>query len=53
LNNACKRALSYQAYNYKIIQRILDKGWDTIEETTEEQTEIPFHKNIRGRNYYK
>jgi transposase len=53
LNNACKRALSYQAYNYKIIQRILDKGWDAIEESTEETIEIPFHKNIRGRDYYK
>ncbi len=53
LNNACKRALSYQAYNYKIIERILEKGWDTIEEPTEETTEIPYHKNIRGRNYYK
>ena len=53
LNNACKRALSYQAYNYKIIERILEKGWDTIEEPTEEVIEVPYHKNIRGRNYYK
>ena len=53
LNNACKRALSYQAYNYKIIVRILEKGWDTVEEPTEETPEVPYHKNIRGRNYYK
>lgn len=53
LNNACKRALSYQAYNYKIIENILEKGWDTIEESVEETTEVPYHKNIRGRNYYK
>ena len=53
LNSACKRALSYQAYNYKIIESILEKGWDTIEESVEETTEVPYHKNIRGRNYYK
>ena len=53
LNNACKRALNYQAYNYKIIERILEKGWDAVEEPTEEITEVPYHNNIRGRNYYK
>lgn len=53
LNNACKRALNYQAYNYKIIERILEKGWDAIEEPTEQIKEVPYHKNIRGRNYYK
>lgn len=53
LNNACKRALNYQAYNYKIIERILEKGWDAIEEPAEEITEVPYHNNIRGRNYYK
>ncbi len=54
LNNACKRALNFQAYNYKIIVRILEKGWDAIEEEPiEEIKEVPYHKNIRGRNYYK
>jgi len=53
LNNACKRALNYQAYNYKIIERILEKGWDAIEEPLEQIKEVPYHKNIRGRNYYK
>ena len=53
LNNACKRALNYQAYNYKIIESILEKRWDIIDESVEETTELPYHKNIRGRNYYK
>ena len=53
LNNACKRALGYGAYNYNMIQRILDKGWDAIEEPIQEDIEIPYHANIRGGNYYK
>ena len=53
LNNACKRALDYGAYNYNMIQRILDKGWDAIEEPIQEDIEIPYHTNIRGGNYYK
>lgn len=53
LNNACKRALNYQAYNYNMIVRILEKGWDEIEETPVENDELPIHNNIRGREYYK
>lgn len=53
LNNACKRALDYQAYNYNIIVRILEKGWDTIDEIPIENEELPSHKNIRGNQYYK
>ncbi len=53
LNNACKRALDYQAYNYKMIQRILEKGWDTITEENLEDIDIPSHNNTRGKNYYK
>ena len=53
MNNACKRALDYQAYNYNIIVRILEKGWDTIEDTPVEDEELPMHKNIRGNQYYK
>lgn len=53
LNNACKRALNYQAYNYNIIVRILEKGWDEIDEIPFENDELPLHNNIRGREYYK
>lgn len=54
LDNACKRALGYQAYNYNIIDRILKNGWDTLDEDTEDQPEdIPNHNNIRGSHYYK
>mgnify|MGYP003684906137 FL=1 len=53
LNNACKRALDYGGYNYNIIVNILEKGWDIIEDTPEEQSQVPNHKNIRGKEYYK
>ncbi len=53
LNNACKRALGYQAYNYNMVNRILNKGWDRLDENLEENIEIPNHNNIRGGNYYR
>ena len=55
LINACKRALDYGYYNYKIIQTILEKGLDTESEIPDEssQIEMPLHDNIRGENYYE
>jgi transposase len=53
LENACKRALGFEAFNYNIITRILEKGWDTIDEVDLEDTELPTHKNIQGKGYYK
>ena len=53
LNNACKRALDYGAYNYNIIVNILEKGWDVIEDAPQEQSQVPNHNNIRGKDYYK
>lgn len=53
LINACKRALDYNIYNYKIIQNILEKGLDTIVEEEFNDQELPKHHNIRGKNYYK
>lgn len=53
LNNACKRALDYQAYSFKMIESILEKGWDKLQDPQDESGSIPPHKNIRGKNYYK
>lgn len=52
LNMACKRALSFDAYSYKIIKNILDKGLDTIEKEDTQDISIPKHNNIRGAEYY-
>ena len=53
LNNACKRGLEYEVYNYRIIQSILEKGLDKLDESASEPRELPAHKNIRGKKYYQ
>jgi transposase len=54
LNNACKRALSFNSYNYMAIQSILEKGLDLIEDQeTSMQITMPLHENIRGEEYYE
>ena len=53
LNNACKRGLEYEAFSYRNIQNILEKGLDKIEDKQENEGTIPSHKNIRGKDYYQ
>ena len=53
LINACKRALEYNIYNYKIIQKILENGLDMYVDESDQQQQLPEHHNIRGKNYYK
>ena len=52
LINACKRALGYEIYNFKIIQKILEKGLDK-QEDEQELHPMPRHENIRGEQYYQ
>jgi transposase len=54
LINACKRALDYGHYNYKIIQSILEKGLDQYNDYDPDalNAEMPIHENIRGDEYY-
>ncbi|MBN1119299.1 MAG: IS21 family transposase, partial [Bacteroidales bacterium] len=52
LTNACKRALEHQMYNYKFIQNILQKGLDKLNTEPENEPKLPFHENIRGKEYY-
>lgn len=53
LSNACKRALDHNIYNYKIIQKILENGYDMLKDEPGENAELPAHHNIRGEKYYK
>lgn len=54
LIKACQRALGYGAYNYKTIQRILEKELDKKDAPDEtDQLKMPFHDNIRGGDYYQ
>lgn len=52
LANACKRALEYNIYNYRIIQNILEKGLDRMDEQNPQTDHLPEHNNIRGNDYY-
>jgi hypothetical protein len=51
LNKACQRAVEFQYYSYKGIERILKN------KTEEQQLDcfqpLPEHPNIRGNNYYQ
>lgn len=53
LIKACQRALDYGVHNYKIIQKILEKGLDKQNEEENQTTEMPVHDNIRGQDYYQ
>ena len=52
LTNACTRALEYGICNYKIVQNILEKGLDKVEQPKQDQPQAPEHDNIRGKQYY-
>lgn len=54
VENACSRAVTYRTYKYKSVRSILANGLDrnpTVEKV--EQSELPWHNNIRGSDYYK
>jgi len=54
LINACKRALSYEVYNYPTVLQILEKNLDQVREDEKEKSEeMPEHENIRGSSYYQ
>ena len=53
VNNACKRALSFNIYKYKAVKNILDKGLDSTSEEKAFEQKLPLHENIRGAGYYK
>jgi transposase len=55
LINACKRADSYNLYNYGIIDQILRSKADYIAFEDEEppNPSMPSHENIRGQDYYE
>ncbi|MGC4034585.1 MAG: IS21 family transposase [Chitinophagaceae bacterium] len=53
LTNACRRAQEYGVYNFPIIQQILEKNLDHVNDQKEHYNEMPQHQNIRGKNYYE
>jgi transposase len=52
LEAACSRALQGTRVNYTMIKNILERGLDKIV-TTQHQSNIPTHDNIRGKENYQ
>lgn len=53
LIKACSTALKFGIYNYNIIVKILEKGWEQSSDEIMESEELPKHQNIRGSEYYQ
>lgn len=53
VENACKRALAVDAYSYRSVKSILERGLDKVVYLDEQKEAEPIqHSNIRGRSYY-
>jgi transposase len=52
VENACKRALELQAYNYKSVKSLLEHTMENLSVATRKNS-IPLHANVRGGSYYR
>ena len=53
VEQACTRALEIEAYNYKSVKSLLERGLDKIAATDEKKKLIPLHAYVRGNTYYQ
>jgi hypothetical protein len=56
ITEACKRAINVGAYHYQVLEEILKRGLDKINEPDEQMPFIgkaPTHQNLRGKDYYE
>lgn len=53
LENACRRALEFEAYNCTVVENILARDLDKYSEPGSTNKKLPNHKNIRGKEDYK
>lgn len=49
---ACQRASEFGAYNYKVIEQIINNKLDRLDTTKDFRT-MPKHDNVRGADYFK
>ena len=49
---ACQRATAFGAFNYKVIEQIINNKLDRLD-TKKANLTLPLHENIRGAGYYK
>jgi transposase len=51
VEQACRRALDLQAYNYKSVKSLLERGLEKMSPEVKQKI-IPLHSNVRGNRYY-
>jgi transposase len=51
VEQACRRALDLQAYNYRSVKSLLERNLEKADPETTQKI-IPLHANVRGKNYY-
>jgi hypothetical protein len=52
VENACRRALELQAYNYRSVKSLLERKLENLT-PAEHKNIVPLHDNIRGKGYYR
>jgi transposase len=52
VEEACRRALELQAYNYRSVKSLLEHGLEKTSPKIREKI-IPLHDNVRGKSYYQ
>lgn len=52
VENACKRALELEAYNYRSVKSLLERNLENLT-PAEKKNIVPLHANIRGKDYYR
>ncbi len=52
VEQACLRALDLQAYNYRSVKSLLERGLEKANPEAKQKV-LPLHSNVRGKNYYK
>lgn len=51
VEQACRRALEIEAYNYRSVKSLLQRGLENMSPGEKEKI-IPLHANVRGKDYY-
>lgn len=49
----CARALEYEAISYYVLEDIVKKGLDKLQDSSDNTSATPEHANVRGKAYYQ
>ncbi|QCR21134.1 hypothetical protein [Pontibacter sp. SGAir0037] len=51
-DRACRLAIDCQSYSYRFVRNVLENDMAGHAEEAKQDTPLPVHGNIRGRDYY-